>query len=250
MGSIASSGSPPLPQIARTPYCTPSGSVKRTMRADVVVPMQTGSYRPSPTLRTPGAVWSRNAPFRSQGGSTPWSKMRIWVRSRMPTMWPSTTTSWPARSVRISASVVGKVRRCEATASCLPVVVDDAVCRDVRGGTAGGPALVVDRDGVQRHVGVGVLDVDGEDRHVAAESHRAYAGFVQQVVEIVLELGHLGVLVVRPDRPCNRLLCQVHGVVGRAAEADADDPRRTRLSARSDDRLEHELLDPAHAVGR
>jgi hypothetical protein len=40
IGSIASSGSPPLPQIARTPYCAPSGSVKRTMRADVVVPMQ------------------------------------------------------------------------------------------------------------------------------------------------------------------------------------------------------------------
>ncbi len=43
MGSIASSGKPPLPQIARTPYCSPSGSVKRTMRALVVVPMQTFS---------------------------------------------------------------------------------------------------------------------------------------------------------------------------------------------------------------
>ena len=40
MGSIASSGKPPLPQIARTPYCSPSGSVKRTIRARVVVPMQ------------------------------------------------------------------------------------------------------------------------------------------------------------------------------------------------------------------
>jgi hypothetical protein len=43
IGAIASSGKPPLPQIARTPYCAPSGSVKRTMRADVVVPMQTFS---------------------------------------------------------------------------------------------------------------------------------------------------------------------------------------------------------------
>jgi len=32
-----------LPQIAFTPYCAPSGSVKRTMRAEVVVPMQTFS---------------------------------------------------------------------------------------------------------------------------------------------------------------------------------------------------------------
>ena len=46
IGSIASSGKPPLPQIARTPYCAPSGSVKRTMRALVVVPMQIFSYLP------------------------------------------------------------------------------------------------------------------------------------------------------------------------------------------------------------
>ena len=67
IGSIASSGKPPLPQIARTPYWRPSGSVKRTMRALVVVPMQIFSYLPLPsasseTLRTFGAVWSRNAP--------------------------------------------------------------------------------------------------------------------------------------------------------------------------------------------
>src|SRR5690242_15565284 len=83
---------------------------ERTIRALVVVPMQIFSYRPSPTLRTFGAVWSRNAPRRSIGGSTPWSKMRICVRSRMPMMWPWTTTSSPARSLRISASSwIGKV---------------------------------------------------------------------------------------------------------------------------------------------
>ena len=102
-----------MPQIARTPYCAPSGSVKRTMRAHVVVPMQIFSYLPcpvGPTLRTFGAVWSRNAPRRSIGGSTPWSKMRICVRSRMPMMWPWTVTSSPARSFRISCgSVIGKV---------------------------------------------------------------------------------------------------------------------------------------------
>jgi len=88
IGSIASSGKPPLPQIARTPYCEPSGSVKRTMRAEVVVPMQTFSYFPSSSLRTPGAVLRRNAPVRSIGGSTPWSKIRICVRSRIPMMCP------------------------------------------------------------------------------------------------------------------------------------------------------------------
>jgi hypothetical protein len=40
----------------------------------------------------------------------------------------------------------------------------------------------------------------------------------------------------------------VHRVVGRAADADADDPRWARLAAGADDRLEHEPLDPLHAV--
>ena len=41
----------------------------------------------------------------------------------------------------------------------------------------------------------------------------------------------------------------MHRVVGRAADPDADDPGRARLPAGADDRLEHELLDPLHAVG-
>src|SRR6266404_9303861 len=167
MGSIASSGKPPLPQIARAPYCAPSGSVKRTMRALVVVPMQTFSYLPSATFRTPGAVWRRNAPRRSIGGSTPWSKMRICVRSRMPMMWPCTVTSSPAFSLRISAgSLIGNVTSCVAI-SRLPVEVGGAVGGDVRARAARGPALVVDGDGVERHVRVGVLDVAVEDGDVA-----------------------------------------------------------------------------------
>ena len=80
------------------------------MRALVVVPMQIFSYLPSASLRTFGAVCRRNAPLRSIGGSTPWSKMRICVRSRMPMMWPCTVTSSPARSLRISCgSVIGNV---------------------------------------------------------------------------------------------------------------------------------------------
>src|SRR3989440_7747330 len=196
MGSIASSGRPPLPQIARTPYCAPRPSVKRTIRADVVVPMQIFSYLPGPRLRTPGAVCSKKAPSRSIGGSTPWSKMRIWVRSRMPMMCPSTSTSSPACSSRIASSVVGNDRRLELT-----VVLHLALGIEVRRRAARGPALVVDRDRVQRHVRVGVLDVALQHRHVAAEPHRADAGLVQEVEQLLLELGDVRVGIPRADRP-------------------------------------------------
>src|SRR5579884_3722040 len=199
IGSIASSGKPPLPQIARTPYCAPSPSVKRTIRAEVVVPMQIFSYRPSATLRTFGAVCRRNAPRRSIGGSTPWSKIRICVRSRMPMMCPCTTTSSPARSLRISrSSVIGNVTSWVAT-SRLPVVVDRAVGMDVRARAPCGPALVVDGDGIERHVRVGVLDVALQHGHVAAEAHRPDAGLVQQLEQLVLELRDDGIGVAGPD---------------------------------------------------
>src|SRR5437762_5226607 len=189
IGSIASSGKPPLPQMARTPYCAPSGSVKRTMRALVVVPMQTFSYLPSSSLRTPGAVCRRNAPLRSIGGSTPSSKMRICVRSRMPMMWPCTVTSSPARSLRISCgSVIGNVTSCVAIRLRLPIEVDGAVRGDVRGRAARGPALVVHGNRVQRHVRVCMLDVAVQHGDVAAESHGTDAGFVQQAHQLVLEL--------------------------------------------------------------
>src|SRR5512133_2116447 len=244
IGSIASSGKPPLPQIARTPYCAPSPSVKRTMRADVVVPMQTFSYLPGPSLRTPGAVCSRKAPLRSSGGSTPWSKMRICVRSRMPMMWPSTSTSSPARSSRIASSLAGNVKRLELT-----VILHFAVGADVRCGAARRPALVVDGDRIERHVRVGVLDVALQHGHVAAEPHRPDAGLVQQAEQLLLELRDVWVGVAGADGAGDRLLREVHRVVGAAADADTDDPGRARLAACVDDRLEHELLDPLHAVG-
>src|SRR5262249_50591236 len=53
----------------------------------------------------------------------------------------------------------------------------------------------------------------------------------------------------RADWARDRLLGEVHRVVGRAADADADDPGWARLAAGADDRLENELLDPLHAVG-
>src|SRR5438874_1831543 len=208
IGSIASSGRPPLPQIARTPYCSPRPSVKRTIRADVVVPMQTFSYLPGPSLRTPGAVCSRNAPLRSIGGSIPSSKIRICVRSRMPMMWPSTSTSSPARSSRIDSSVVGNVRLLELT-----VVLHFAVGADVRGRAACRPALVVDGNGVQRHVRVGVLDVALQDGDVTAKPHRPDARLVQQLEQLILELGDVRVGVARADRSRNRLLGEIHRIV-------------------------------------
>src|SRR5580765_1523180 len=227
---IASSAKPPLPQIARTPYCEPRPSVKRTMRALVVVPMQSFSYLPGPSLRTPGAVCRRNAPERSIGGSTPSSKMRICVRSRMPMMWPWTVTSSPARSLRISASsVIGNVTSCVAMCLRLPVEVDGAVRGNVRGRAARGPALVVDRDGVEGHVRVGVLDVAVENGDVAAEAHRADPRLVQETEELVLELRDDRVGVPRADRPRDRFLREVHRVVGRAADADPDDSGGTRF---------------------
>src|SRR6266542_2096834 len=166
IGSIASSGSPPLPQIARTPYFSPSPSVKRTIRAEVVVPMQTFSYLPGPSFRTPGAVCRRKAPLRSIGGSTPSSKIRICVRSRMPMMWPSTSTSSPACSSRIASSVVGQIKR---FASELTVVLHFSLGTDVCGRAARGPALVVDGDRIERHVRVRVLDVALEHGDVDVE---------------------------------------------------------------------------------
>src|SRR5580765_4302450 len=184
------------------------------MRALIVVPMQTFSYLPSAILRTPGAVWRRNAPERSIGGSTPWSKIRICVRSRMPMMWPWTVTSSPARSFRISAgSVIGKVTSCFAISE-LPVELEVALRVDVHRGAPRGPALVVDRDRVQGHVRVGVLDVALEHGHVAAEAHRADPGLVEQPVELVLELGDERIGVARADRTRDRLLGEVHRVVG------------------------------------
>src|SRR5215207_5892297 len=176
--------------------------------------------------------------------------MRICVRSRMPMMWPWTVTSSPARSFMISAgSVIGKVTSCFASSE-LPIELEVALRVDVYRRAPRGPALVVDRDRVQGHVRVRMLDVTLEHGHVAAEPHRADPGLVQETVELVLELCHDRVGVARTDRPRDRLLREVHRVIGRAADADADDPGRAWLAARADDRLEHELLDPLHPVGR
>ena len=163
-------------------------------------------------------------------------------------MWPWTTTSSPARSLRISASsVIGKVTSCVAIRP--PGRTRHRRRAHVHTGAAGGPALVVDGDGIERHVRVRVLDMAVEDGDVAAEAHRADSGLVQEAHQLVLELRDDRVAVARADRAGDRLLGEVHRVVGRAADPDADDPGRARLAAGADDRLEHELLDPLHAVG-
>src|SRR6266516_1482382 len=165
--------------------------------------MQTFSYLPGPSFRTPGAVCRRKAPLRSIGGSTPSSKIRICVRSRMPMMWPSTNTSSPACNSRIASSVVGNVW---CFASELTVVLNLPVGTEVRGRTPRGPALVVDGDRVQRHMRVRVLDVALEHGDVAAEAHRSDPGLVEELEQLVLELRHDGVAVPRPDRAHDRLL--------------------------------------------
>src|SRR6266508_1069406 len=213
------------------------------MRADVVVPMQIFSYLPGPSLRTPGAVCSRNAPLRSIGGAMPSSKMRICVRSRMPSSARKKKTSSPARSSRIASSLVGKVRRLELT-----VELNLSVRGDVHAGAARGPALVVDRHRVQRHMCVRVLDVARQHRHVAPEAHRADARLVEQLEQLLLELGHVRVGIACTHRARDRLLREIHCVVRATPDADADDAGRTGLATRADDRLEHELLDPLHAV--
>src|SRR3954451_12520230 len=88
----------------------------------------------------------------------------------------------------------------------LPVVVDVAGGGDVRRSAPRGPALVVDRDGVQRHVRVRMLDVALQDGDVSAEPHRPDARLVEEPEQFVLELGDERVAVARPDRPHDRLL--------------------------------------------
>ena len=136
--------------------------------------------------------------------------------------------------------------RCHQASRSKSTVPSAAMCARC---AARGPALVVDGDRVERHVRVRVLDVAVEHRHVAAEAHRPDAGLVQEAHQLVLELRDERVGVARADRARDRLLREVHRVVGRAADPDADDPGRARLAAGADDRLEHELLDPLHAVG-
>src|ERR1700730_18908201 len=105
----------------------------------------------------------------------------------------------------------------------------------------GGPARVVDGNRVESHVRVGVLDVALENGDVAAEPHRPDPRLVQKRIQLVLELRHDWIRVARSDRAHDRLLREVHRVVSRTDDADADDPRRTRLATGTDDRLEHEL---------
>src|SRR5205085_9838024 len=125
-----------------------------------------------------------------------------------------TTTSSPARSLRIScSSLIGNVTSCVAICSGLPVEVDGAVGGDVRGRATRGPALVVDRDGIQRHVRVGVLDVAVVNGNVAAEPHRADAGLVQEVTQLVLELRDYWIGVTRSYRPGACIFIEVNIIV-------------------------------------
>src|SRR5439155_26646312 len=92
-----------------------------------------------------------------------------------------------------------------------------------------GPALVIDRDGDQGHVGVGVLDVALQYGDVAAKAHWPDPGLVQESVELVLELRDDRVRVPSADRARDRFLCEIHRVDGRTADPYADAHRRAPL---------------------
>src|SRR3989304_5369470 len=56
--------SPPLPMTALTPYLSSNPPVNRSILIEVVVPTESGSYRP-PALFPLGAVWGANPPRRA-----------------------------------------------------------------------------------------------------------------------------------------------------------------------------------------
>src|SRR5665647_2632924 len=240
-----SASRPPLPMMARTPYCSRSPRVKRFMRELVVVPMQTFSYLPGPSLRTLGAVWMSTLPLRSIWGCSPRSNMAIWVASRMPITVPSMRSFWPAcSSRRASRSAIGNLSLSSEAIGDLPLRRDDGA------GTACRPALQVHGHRVLGDVRVRVLDVHAEHGGAAAQAHGADAELVGGRIQLVFEGRDDRVVAVRAERAQNGLFGQRRTEVGGAAQADADDGRRARLGAGVDDALEHELLHGADAVGR
>src|SRR5213079_2134721 len=82
-----------------------------------------------------------------------------------------------------------------------------------------------------------------------AQAHRADPSLIEQLEKLVLELSDDRIEIPGPNRASDRLLGQIHRVVGGAADSDPHDPGRARLSAGADDRFQDELLDPLHTVG-
>src|ERR1043166_2418775 len=107
----------------------------------VVVPTDSGSYLPGPTLCTLGAVCNKAAPCQSTGGRTPWSKTRIRLASRTPKMMPSRVTESPMASWRTSASVSGVLNRNSAIATIVRpgrTARQSGIARSGKGGLAVG----------------------------------------------------------------------------------------------------------------
>ena len=86
----------------------------------------------------------------------------------------------------------------------------------MRRGAARGPALVVDGDGVEGHVRVGVFDVHWSTV-TSPPSPIGPMPVSLRLEQLVLELSDDGIGVAGADRAGDRLLGEVHRVVGGAA---------------------------------
>src|SRR6185436_20385218 len=107
---------------------------------------------------------------------------------------------------------------------------DLAAVVDARAGTPVDPAVEAHRHRREAVTG-SVLDVDGKRGRVAAGAHRTETGLVDGLEQARLHVGDdwLGItLAVWPHR---RELGDLGAVIECAADADADDHRRTMLRA-------------------
>src|SRR2546425_8281602 len=106
----------------------------------------------------------------------PWSKMRIWVASRMPKITPLMVTVSSRCNCRISASASGVFSStCAIGVGHLSVGCD----RGVR--TLAAPALDIHRHRILADVGVRPLYVHRQRRGFAAEALRPDAGLINRL---------------------------------------------------------------------
>src|SRR3954469_24480909 len=121
--------------------------------------------------------------------------------------------------------------------------------RDHRVGAAGRVALDVHGDRIHRDVGGGDLDVNAERGRAAAQALRPDAELVHRIGQLGLDLGAFGIRAGGAERTRRRDLGDVHAEVRGAADANADDGRRTDPPAALDHLVDDEALDRLHAVG-
>src|SRR5215510_10349348 len=109
-----------------------------------------------------------------------------------------------------------------------PDSADSAPCR---------PALRIDRDWIQRHMRIRHLHVDTDTRCHSAQAHRTDSQLIYHLQQLLLEAGDLGIRMVRPERPRNRVLGKSRAEISRPANSNSDDRRRAGIAPRIEDRL-------------